>query len=458
MLFRPMSVLACFHVRYSWRIQVASSLFLSVRNARCHSLCCGIETGAMSSLTPEQRRRAEENRQKALARRRTAQTSASATSNSTTATSGGNFHSRHGAAVAAGNQTRAFSTTSNSSASKAPVSESRRNAYAQYYRQKHHGIVPSRPLSRSEMAAAATASQPINVIFRMTSRDRFAADLPRSSTQILEVFKSMRTKNYNPGKTEWSFALSEHDALVKKLAKLNNCRPKPIPSKVVKMLLGSDPLQSSSPVLGHIGPTLLNALFPFQKQGIEFGISRNGRVLLADEMGLGKTVQAIALAAYYRNEWPVLIVSPSSVQYMWAKSFLRWIPSLEESDVNVFRKGTDDPNKGLINIASYGLLSRHPKLFQEERYQVVILDESHFIKNRTTQRYKAVAPVLQRASRAILLSGTPALSRPMELYTQVECVRPKLLPYAQEYGIRYCAGFQVCRALPDVCEHVCVCV
>ncbi|XP_065178762.1 SWI/SNF-related matrix-associated actin-dependent regulator of chromatin subfamily A-like protein 1 [Sycon ciliatum] len=173
-----------------------------------------------------------------------------------------------------------------------------------------------------------------------------------------------------------------------------------------------------------------------------FGISRNGRVLLADEMGLGKTVQAIALAAYYRNEWPVLIVSPSSVQYMWAKSFLHWIPSLEESDVNVFRKGTDDPNKGLINIASYGLLSRHPKLFQEERYQVVILDESHFIKNRTTQRYKAVAPVLQRASRAILLSGTPALSRPIELYTQVECVRPKLLPYAQEYGIRYCAGFQ----------------
>lgn len=52
---------------------------------------------------------------------------------------------------------------------------------------------------------------------------------------------------------------------------------------------------------------------------VRFAVSRHGRVLLADEMGLGKTVQAIAIAAYYRNEWPVLVVCPSSVQYMWVK-------------------------------------------------------------------------------------------------------------------------------------------
>ena len=50
-----------------------------------------------------------------------------------------------------------------------------------------------------------------------------------------------------------------------------------------------------------------------------FGIWKNGRVLIADDMGLGKTIQAICLACYYRKEWPLLIVVPSSVRFDWAQ-------------------------------------------------------------------------------------------------------------------------------------------
>ena len=46
---------------------------------------------------------------------------------------------------------------------------------------------------------------------------------------------------------------------------------------------------------------------------------KQGRLLLADDMGLGKTVQAICIAAYYRNEWPLLVVAPSSVRFTWAE-------------------------------------------------------------------------------------------------------------------------------------------
>ena len=49
-------------------------------------------------------------------------------------------------------------------------------------------------------------------------------------------------------------------------------------------------------------------LLPFQRQGVAFGVAKGGRVLIADEMGLGKTVQAIAIATFYRHDWPVLIV------------------------------------------------------------------------------------------------------------------------------------------------------
>ena len=46
--------------------------------------------------------------------------------------------------------------------------------------------------------------------------------------------------------------------------------------------------------------------------------------------------------------------------------------------------------------------------------------------------------------RVILLSGTPAHSRPNELYTQITAVRPLLFPNFKEFGIRYCAGKMVC--------------
>lgn len=62
----------------------------------------------------------------------------------------------------------------------------------------------------------------------------------------------------------------------------------------------------------NVNPLLILLLF-------SFAISREGRLLLADDMGLGKTIQAICIAAYYREEWPLLVVAPSSVRFTWAE-------------------------------------------------------------------------------------------------------------------------------------------
>lgn len=50
---------------------------------------------------------------------------------------------------------------------------------------------------------------------------------------------------------------------------------------------------------------------------VSFAIAKEGRLLLADDMGLGKTIQAICIAAFYRKEWPLLVVVPSSVRFTW---------------------------------------------------------------------------------------------------------------------------------------------
>jgi SWI/SNF-related matrix-associated actin-dependent regulator of chromatin subfamily A-like protein 1 len=43
---------------------------------------------------------------------------------------------------------------------------------------------------------------------------------------------------------------------------------------------------------------------------------------------------------------------------------------------------------------------------------VVVADESHFLKNDKAQRTKATLPLIKRATRAVLLTGTPATNRP----------------------------------------------
>ena len=73
-------------------------------------------------------------------------------------------------------------------------------------------------------------------------------------------------------------------------------------------------------------------------------------------------------------------------------------------------------------------------------FQVVVCDESHFIKDAKAQRTKAVVPLLKAARRAICLTGTPALSRPVELYSQVEALRPNVFTKFTEFAQRYCSG------------------
>lgn len=52
--------------------------------------------------------------------------------------------------------------------------------------------------------------------------------------------------------------------------------------------------------------------------------------------------------------------------------------------------------------------------------QVVVVDESHNLKNWTTKRAKVILPLLKWASHAVMLSGTPALSKPSELFSQIQ--------------------------------------
>ena len=100
------------------------------------------------------------------------------------------------------------------------------------------------------------------------------------------------------------------------------------------------------------------------------------------------------------------------------------------------------PTRRYMSVISYDLLSRVGAELLHRRYGIVILDESHNIKNNTARRTQAALALCRQAERRLLLSGTPSLNRPSELFTQLNCLAPHLFNSFKHFALRYCNGHQ----------------
>ncbi|XP_064613753.1 SWI/SNF-related matrix-associated actin-dependent regulator of chromatin subfamily A-like protein 1 [Liolophura sinensis] len=278
----------------------------------------------------------------------------------------------------------------------------------------------------------------------LCSREHFKVEVG-FHTAMVEVFKTMKTRQYDVATRLWSFKLEEHDALMQQLRGLRpDVHIEPLPTAVRTIFkaqfAGKYPSnQIPEADLAVVDPVLQHSLMPFQRTGVSFGVWKKGRVLIADDMGLGKTIQAICLASYYRHEWPLLVVVPSSVRFDWAEQLRRWVPSLDPQSIVVITTTKDVFSSARVVVISYDLMARKAQELKQKHFEVIIMDESHLLKNIKTARTKAAMPLLQAARRVILLTGTPALSRPSELYTQIVAVCPGLMKF-HEFGVRYCDG------------------
>lgn len=86
-------------------------------------------------------------------------------------------------------------------------------------------------------------------------------------------------------------------------------------------------------------------------------------------------------------------------------------------------------------------MERNCDRLMEKKFGFLILDESHALKNHKTKSSEAAIRLAKIAKRVVLLTGTPALSRPSELFSQLELIDSKFFTF-REYSIRYCAAKQ----------------
>ena len=155
--------------------------------------------------------------------------------------------------------------------------------------------------------------------------------------------------------------------------------------------------------------------------------------ILADDMGLGKTLQAIALFTQLGGK--ALVVSPASLVYNWEREVQRFAPSLTVAAVT----GTSQQRKEMLEaiagadvvVTSYDLLKRDIPLYEDLKFDCMLIDEAQYIKNAGTQAAKAVKSV--QAGVRFALTGTPIENRLSDLWSIFDFVMPGYLYTYQRF-------------------------
>ena len=159
-----------------------------------------------------------------------------------------------------------------------------------------------------------------------------------------------------------------------------------------------------------------NRLFEFQKAAVKIAahhLNKRGGVLLGDVVGLGKTLMATAIARIFEDDFgtETLILCPKNLVRMW--------------------EGYRDHYRLRARVLSLSLATRElPTL---RRYRLVLIDESHNLRNREGKRYSVIRDYLRaNDSRCILLSATPYNKTYLDLANQLRL----FMPEDRDLGIR----------------------
>jgi SWI/SNF-related matrix-associated actin-dependent regulator 1 of chromatin subfamily A len=179
---------------------------------------------------------------------------------------------------------------------------------------------------------------------------------------------------------------------------------------------------------------------PFQKAGIHFSKDKN--TLIADEMGLGKTIQAIGVLNLHPEYENILVICPASLKLNWQRELSKWL--VKDYTIGVVNR-KDYPENTSIVIINYDVVEKHREKLNEKEWDLIIIDESHYLKNPKAARTKAVLGSGKRnpgipSKHKIFLTGTPILNRPVELFPIINALDPERWSSFFSYARRYCGA------------------
>ncbi len=166
-----------------------------------------------------------------------------------------------------------------------------------------------------------------------------------------------------------------------------------------------------------------------------------GRALLSDEVGLGKTIEAGLIMKEYMIRGlvkKVLILVPPSLVSQWREEMrvkfnLEFI-SYDSSSFKKKENGWEYYDRVIASLHTAKRKNRR-QLIEKIDYDLVIVDEAHHLKNRSTLNWKLVNRLKKKY--ILLLTATPVQNKLEELFNLITLLRPGQLETAREFKDKY---------------------
>lgn len=192
----------------------------------------------------------------------------------------------------------------------------------------------------------------------------------------------------------------------------------------------------------------------YQLEALSFGLEM-GNIINGDDVGLGKTFESIMYAETTQS-FPCLVIVPASVKYNWLEKWgeindgKRSISVIESKETRK-HKNNWDADIVVINYdiigkkQGRGTTMKFPELI-DNPWKMVIFDEAHFLKNKTSQRSQAAKRITMISDeiKIQLLTGTATMSKPVELWNLLKLIKKDHLIAKDWYQFvrRYCGGYK----------------
>lgn len=192
-------------------------------------------------------------------------------------------------------------------------------------------------------------------------------------------------------------------------------------------------------------PKLNATLRDYQKYGykwLKYLTDNSLGACLADDMGLGKTLQAIALLSKLHEEKKKksMVIMPKSLIYNWENEIKKFSTKLKVGVYYGINRDFSSLKKADVILTTYGTIRNDIENLLEEKFDMLILDESQNIKNVNSQTTKAV--LLLNAKKRVALSGTPIENNLLELYSLFRFLNPEMFGSVQRFTNNYIVPIQ----------------
>ena len=168
------------------------------------------------------------------------------------------------------------------------------------------------------------------------------------------------------------------------------------------------------------------------------------KLYVAEHCVVTHNTTSTIIAALESGSKKVLIICPATLKINWKRE----IENYSNKSIYIVEGKNFNPDADFV-IINYDIIKnfhdtkkKGESKILNSNFDLVIIDEAHYIKNATAQRTKLINDLVKKVDRLWLLTGTPMTSRPIDYFNLLSLIESPVAKNWMAYAIRYCQGYQ----------------